>query len=109
MQVTGIVDVGASASLSEVEECDVAIDFSYPGNLDSLLREVARYELAPDAGQWLLATDSVDYVKDALEKYPDIEIRYWTGSPYFELFYKKTSKGASILEIAKYYNIQKDK
>ena len=39
----------------------------------------------------------------AISKYPDIEIRYWTGSPYFELFYKKTSKGASILEIAKHF------
>ena len=44
----------------------------------------------------------------AISKYPDIEIRYWTGSPYFELFYKQTSKGASILEIAKYYNIKKE-
>lgn len=46
MQVTGIVDVDAFAYLAEVPECDVAIDFSYPGNLESLLREAQRRGVA---------------------------------------------------------------
>ncbi len=45
---------------------------------------------------------------DITHKYKDIDIRFWTGSPYFELFYKETSKGASIKEIADYYGMDKD-
>lgn len=41
-------------------------------------------------------------------KYKDIEVRFWTGSPYFELFYKETSKGASIKQIADFYHIDKE-
>lgn len=36
-RLSGIVDPQAYASLARVGECDVAIDFSYPGNLDDLL------------------------------------------------------------------------
>lgn len=42
-----------------------------------------------------------------IAKYPEIDVRFWTGSPYFELFYPKTSKGASLKTIAKYYHIEK--
>ena len=38
-------------------------------------------------------------------KYEGLSARFWTGSPYFELYFVRTSKGASILDIASYYNI----
>ncbi len=38
----------------------------------------------------------------------DLSLRYWTGSPYFELFYKSATKGACVKRIAKYYNIPKE-
>ena len=41
-------------------------------------------------------------------KYPQIAVRFWTGSPYFELYFNKASKGASIKDIASYYKIDKD-
>lgn len=37
--------------------------------------------------------------------YEGLSARFWTGSPYFELYFVKTSKGASILDIASYYDI----
>jgi len=51
-------------------------------------------------------TSAIDKI---VEKYPGIGARFWTGSPYFELFYKTTSKGASLEEIEKYYNIPKER
>ena len=47
-------------------------------------------------------------VDNALIKYPEIGARFWTGSPYFELFYKGTSKGAALLKMCDYYNIPKE-
>ena len=50
-------------------------------------------------------TQKIDKI---VEKYDGIAARFWTGSPYFELFYKVTSKGNAIKEVAKYYDIDKD-
>ena len=50
-------------------------------------------------------TSTIDKI---VEKYPRIAARFWTGSPYFELFYKETSKGAAIKEVAKYYGIKQE-
>lgn len=55
-----------------------------------------------------------DDVKDTspidkiVEKFEGLSVRYWTGSPYFELFFNETSKGASIEKIAEHYNIKKE-
>ena len=46
---------------------------------------------------------------DVMKKYPDMCIRFWSGSPYFELFFNETSKAARLLEIAEYYNIPKER
>ena len=35
----------------------------------------------------------------------DISLRFWTGSPYFELFYKSATKGACVKLIAEHYHI----
>lgn len=47
-------------------------------------------------------THEVDKI---LEKYPDLQARFWIGSPYFELGYKSTSKGAALQKICKYYGV----
>ena len=44
-----------------------------------------------------------------MEKYPKMAVRFWTGSPYFELYFKETSKGASIQKISEYYGIPKER
>ena len=44
-------------------------------------------------------------IESALVKYPQLGARFWTGSPYFELFYKETSKGNALKHICKYYGI----
>lgn len=35
-------------------------------------------------------------IEKVMEAYPNLAARFWTGSPYFELYYKQTSKGSSI-------------
>lgn len=44
-------------------------------------------------------------ILDICSGYEGLSARFWTGSPYFELYYIKTSKGTSILEVANYYHI----
>lgn len=51
-------------------------------------------------------TSKIDQI---VEKYPGIGARFWTGSPYFELYYKTTSKGASLEKVEKYYNIPNER
>lgn len=48
-------------------------------------------------------------IHEVMKAYPELDVRFWTGSPYFELYFKKTSKGASIDIISKYYNIPKER
>ena len=48
-------------------------------------------------------------IEKVMEAYPDLCARFWTGSPYFELFYKETSKGSALKQIADYYNIPKER
>ena len=51
-------------------------------------------------------TNDLDKV---MESYPDLCDRFWTGSPYFEIFYKGISKGSSLEVISKYYDIPKER
>lgn len=44
-------------------------------------------------------------IEKALAKYPKLGARFWTGSPYFEIYYKETSKGNALKHICKYYEI----
>jgi len=44
-----------------------------------------------------------------VSKYPQLEARFWTNSPYFELHYKGTSKGSCLEKIAKYFNVPKER
>lgn len=45
MQVAGFVGPDACASLNEIQDVDVAIDFSYPGNLDMVLENAVSRKL----------------------------------------------------------------
>ena len=44
-------------------------------------------------------------IDEALVNYPQIAARFWTGSPYFELYYKETSKGNALRKMCEYYKI----
>lgn len=48
-------------------------------------------------------------IENILNKYEGLGPRFWTGSNYFELYFKKISKGASLRRIAEYYGISNDK
>ncbi len=76
----------------------------YHGDLGKILNKNPMTMIAQ------LKDENIDgnIIVNIANKYPDIAVRFWTGSPYFELFFKGTSKGASIKEIADYYKIDKD-
>lgn len=59
-------------------------------------------------GKFTTKDDPKDEIIKAIKKYPEISVRFWTSSPYFELYCIGTSKGASIEHIAKYYHINKE-
>ena len=44
-------------------------------------------------------------IDNAIKDFPHIAARFWTGCPYFELYYKQTSKGNALKHICEYYNI----
>mgnify|MGYP003293983870 CR=1 FL=1 len=44
-------------------------------------------------------------IESVLKNNPELGVRFWTGSPYFELFYKGTSKGNALKTICKYYGL----
>lgn len=48
-------------------------------------------------------------IEKIMEAYPNLSARFWTGSPYFELYYQGTSKGASLQKVAEYYHIPKER
>lgn len=48
-------------------------------------------------------------IEKIMEAYPNLSARFWTGSPYFELYYKGTSKGASLRKVSEYYKIPKER
>ena len=70
MQVTGIVDVNASASLDAAGDCDVAIDFSYPGNLDALLADAQRRSVALVIGTTGLTAEQEEAIRAAARHIP---------------------------------------
>lgn len=47
-------------------------------------------------------------VKEAINKHKDYSVRFWTSSPYAEVFHNQTSKAMCIHRIAEYYNIKKE-
>lgn len=47
-------------------------------------------------------------IVNIVAQYENISPRFWTGYPYFELFYEKTSKASAVKYIAEHYNIKKE-
>lgn len=48
------------------------------------------------------------YVKEVIDKHEDYCVRFWTSSPYAEVFHKETSKAKCIHHIAQYYGFPKE-
>lgn len=44
-------------------------------------------------------------IEDIVYKYDGVEPMFWTGANYFELHFKKISKGSSLRRIAEYYHV----
>jgi len=47
-------------------------------------------------------------IRAIVAKYPGIDVRFWFGLSYFEIFFKSTSKGSGLSHIAEYYGIKKE-
>lgn len=70
MRVSGIVDTDAFASLDEVPACDVAIDFSYPGNLTTLLTCAKRRNIPLVIGTTGYTPEQESEIKEASKYIP---------------------------------------
>lgn len=49
-----------------------------------------------------------DKIKQVVEKFPDVEVRFWFGGNYCELYIGDISKARAIKHVAKYYNIPEE-
>ena len=70
MQVAGFVGPQACDSLDEIPEIDVAIDFSYPGNLQMLLECALRRKLPLVIGTTGLSDEQGDMIRAASKAIP---------------------------------------
>lgn len=54
--------------------------------------------------------DNIDEqaIRDIVGRFNQIDVRFWFGLSYFELFFKTVSKGSGIVLIADYYGIKKE-
>ena len=75
------------------------------GDIDKILDQNPMTMIVQTPVEYKDSTNIINIVR----KYKDIDVRFWTGSPYFELYFKETSKGASIKAIADYYQIPKER
>jgi len=54
--------------------------------------------------------DNIDEkaIRHIVSRFNEIDVRFWFGLSYFELFFKSVSKGSGIVLIADYYGIKKE-
>lgn len=70
LHVTGFVGPGACASLDEIADVDVAIDFSYPGNLAMLLETAVRRRMPLVIGTTGLSPEQEEAIRAAGAQIP---------------------------------------
>ena len=70
LQVAGFVGPDACASLGEIADIDVAIDFSYPGNLDMLLENAVSRHLPLVIGTTGLSETQGEAIRAASARIP---------------------------------------
>ncbi len=47
-------------------------------------------------------------IRQIVNQHELLDVRFWFGLSYFEIFYKSVSKGSALTQIAKYYEIAKE-
>jgi hydroxymethylpyrimidine pyrophosphatase-like HAD family hydrolase len=47
-------------------------------------------------------------IRRIVGQFPQLDVRFWFGLSYFEIFYKTVSKGSALTQIANYYGIPKE-
>lgn len=70
LEVVGMVGPGDCASPAELPACDVAIDFSYPGNLQALLTEARARKLPLIIGTTGLKEEHEAMIREAAAELP---------------------------------------
>lgn len=69
-EVVGMVGPGDAASLAEIPEAELAFDFSYPGNLRSMLTEAIRRQMPLVIGTTGLNAEEQQLIRDAARQIP---------------------------------------
>lgn len=75
LHVVGFVGPGACASLDEMADIDVAIDFSYPGNVERMLDCAVRRQIALVIGTTGLSPEQEEAVRAAGAQIPIVRAR----------------------------------
>lgn len=75
LHVVGFVGPGACASLDEMADVDVAIDFSYPGNVERMLDCAVRRQIALVIGTTGLSPEQEEAVRAAGAQIPIVRAR----------------------------------
>ena len=70
LQVAGLVGPGDAASLAELPDAELAIDFSYPGNLEPMLAEAIRRQLPLVIGTTGLNAEQERQIREAAKTLP---------------------------------------
>ena len=80
LNVVGFVGPGACDSLSQIENADVAIDFSYPGNLTDLLETALRRNIPLVIGTTGLTAEQEEQIRAASAQIPIVyALNFSTG------------------------------
>lgn len=78
--VTGLVGPGACETLDEIEEIDVALDFSYPGNVDMMLECALRRKIPLVIGTTGLSQAQEEQIAAASAQIPIVRaLNFSTG------------------------------
>ena len=79
-EVAGFVGPGACAALSELADLDVAVDFSYPGNVTMMLEDALRRGLPLVIGTTGLSAQQEDQIRAASAQLPIVRaLNFSTG------------------------------
>ena len=112
MQVAGLVGPGDYAMLEEIADVQVALDFSYPGNLDMMLENAMARGIALVIGTTGLSSEQEKQIAEAAKVIPIVRaLNFSTGMAVMRRLVRMASQALSEdfdIEIVETHHNQKE-
>ena len=112
MQVAGLVGPGDYAMLEEIADVQVALDFSYPGNLDMMLENAMARGIALVIGTTGLSSEQEKQIVEAAKVIPIVRaLNFSTGMAVMRRLVRMASQALSEdfdIEIVETHHNQKE-